>query len=531
MTFRANHPDELISASLTGDLTDAERAELDAHLARCDRCRATLAAFKTERRILSGLPIAYPPRDLSARVRSGIESGRLGAPWWRRRGGLVALVASGTTVAAAVVAILVLSNFQPPPVGQATSSPEATLSSAPSSSQTQSAAPSVEPTDPPLFALGPGELGYLELSGAPFGALRLTLINDATGASMDLGTVSGPPIAASLSPDGEWLAYITVKGETGANEVWALHLTDANVIPLGCSVAAPFTDRLAWSPFSNFLGYTLTAVDLGPNSGCPPNDAKAGTTSPWLFEPFSGGYTSRVDLAGDAYAAPMLGTDLGLFMFSLAGAMPTTVAGCWFCDGPPVQVGNDVFMPLVSPDGNRALFWAGTMASSGSGWQFSLGGMPQISGDFRSTGPASPWVGTPLFTDLTPVGGAAFAYGKFVWGPDSDLIAFWDGDWTGAPQSADGNYPSAGLYVGRASQLLSAASALPLDLPEGAWIVDVVFAPDGASVVVTIGLASAGIGDPPASLLFRYPLDGGDPIPIAHGGVEQSWGGPAIFGR
>jgi len=45
MTFRGNHVDELISASLTGDLTDAERLELNAHLVRCETCRATLAAF------------------------------------------------------------------------------------------------------------------------------------------------------------------------------------------------------------------------------------------------------------------------------------------------------------------------------------------------------------------------------------------------------------------------------------------------------------------------------------------------------
>ena len=69
MTFRGNHVDELISVSLTGDLTDAERVELDAHLVRCETCRATLAAFTAERRILSGLPVADPPRDLSARGR------------------------------------------------------------------------------------------------------------------------------------------------------------------------------------------------------------------------------------------------------------------------------------------------------------------------------------------------------------------------------------------------------------------------------------------------------------------------------
>ena len=44
MTVRGDHIDELISASLTGGLTDAERAELEAHLTRCETCRETLAA-------------------------------------------------------------------------------------------------------------------------------------------------------------------------------------------------------------------------------------------------------------------------------------------------------------------------------------------------------------------------------------------------------------------------------------------------------------------------------------------------------
>ena len=107
MTFRGNHVDELISASLTGELTDRERLELDAHLVRCETCRATLAAFTAERRILSGMPVADPPRDLSARVRTGIESGRLGSHWWRRPSGLIALGASLATVAAAVLAVVI----------------------------------------------------------------------------------------------------------------------------------------------------------------------------------------------------------------------------------------------------------------------------------------------------------------------------------------------------------------------------------------------------------------------------------------
>ena len=72
MTMNRHEPfEELISASLTGDLTDAERERLDAHLDTCAACRATLAAFADQRRIVSGLRHIAPPRDLGARVRAG----------------------------------------------------------------------------------------------------------------------------------------------------------------------------------------------------------------------------------------------------------------------------------------------------------------------------------------------------------------------------------------------------------------------------------------------------------------------------
>ena len=75
-TRRRPHPDELISASLTGDLTHAERAELDRHLAGCEICRETLDAFTVERELVAGMGEVLPPRDLAARVRAGIEAGR-----------------------------------------------------------------------------------------------------------------------------------------------------------------------------------------------------------------------------------------------------------------------------------------------------------------------------------------------------------------------------------------------------------------------------------------------------------------------
>lgn len=530
MTSRGKHVDELISASLAGDLTDAERVELDAHLVGCEQCRSTLAAFTAERRILSGLPVAEPPRDLGMRVLKGIESGRL-APWWRRPGGLIAIGASAAAVAAAVLAVVVFNNLDLGPVGQQSGSPQASASAAPGSSVAASFAPSVGPSVAPTF-LGPGVLGYLSLNGAPQAALQLTFIDDATGASIDAGTVSGPPVSAALSPDGQWLAYITQKGETGANEVWVLHLTDGEVLPLGCSSSAPFTDRLAWSPDSRYLAYTLVAVDLGPSAGCPADDSASAGADAWIFETAIGA-RRNLTRAGNAYTASFMASDTPALAVSYAAEQPSTT---------PVDpatgkradqdLAAGVFMPLFSPDGSRAIFWSGTMTLNGGSWHFSAGGMPQLSRDFRSAGPASPWVGTPLFTDLVPVGGEAFVSGDFVWGPDSDQFAFWDGAWTGAPQSADGTYPSqTDAYVGSVSGgLLSNASALALVRPSDSYLVAIAFASDGRAVAVTIGLPSAGIGDPPSALLQIVPLRGGSPRTVGGGGEAQPWNGPAAYG-
>jgi hypothetical protein len=528
MTFRrsGSHPDELISASLTGDLTDAERHQLDEHLATCTSCRDTLAAFADERRLLSGLAHLPAPRDLSERVRGGIEQGRYSAvPWWHRPGGIVAVGASLATVAAAILAVVVIGNLRPGPAGQ-TSSPTSSSSLVASGSAAPSAAPSVAPTPPLAFALGHGELGYLSLNGASLEAGRLTFNNDATGASLSLGTVSGPPIAASWSPDGQWLAYITQKGETGANEVWVAHLTDGSVVPLGCSAVAPFTDRLAWSPNGSYMAYTLVSIDLGPTSGCPPRVTAAGRTDAWFFDVGTGERT-KITGDGNSFVASFLPNEH--LLISVAGETPWSAAVPLNADATPEHI-NGVFMPLFSPNGNRALFWSGTMTSANGVWEFSRGGMPQLSGDFRSAGPASPWIGTPLFTDLTPVGGEAFAYGSFEWAADTDRIAFWNGAWTGPPQSADGTYPSQqDVCIGSSSGLLSAPVCFT-GLAGKGRIVDVTLSPSG-DVAVTVGLPSAGIGDPPAATLTVIPSCCGAGNRVIGGDVQPPpWDGPGVFG-
>jgi len=529
-----DHVNELISASLDGDLTELERGELNEHLSTCAACRQTLTAFTEERRLVSGLRPLSAPRDLDARVRAGIASGQLQtAPWWRRSGSIFVVVTSVAAIATlALSAVIFLINLPPGPVGQ-TASPGPSTSGSPTPSSSATAAPSATP--PGIAFLGRGELGYLSLNGASFEALRLTFVNDATGASVDAGTVSGPPIAAALSPDGRWLAYITEKGESGANETWALDLSDGTAVSLGCSQASPFADRLAWSPDGRYLAYTLVGIDLGPSSGCQPS---TGGTDVWLFDTTVGAPT-RFTTAGYAFAAafaPDSGADSPRLWVSFAIAEPQSALLGIVPDATRDEQTFDqqpgVFLPLFSPDGNRALFWRGTLTSDGGAWRFSRGGMPQLSGDFRSSGPASPWLGTPLFTDLTPVGGEAFAQGSFTWGMGSDLVAFWNGAWTGAPQSADGSYPSQrDIYVGRMSTgLLGVGSRVALVPGDEERFVDVTFSPDGSEVVVSIGQASLGIGDPPSALLEVVPLGGGPTRQIGNGGSPLPWNGPAVFG-
>ena len=528
MTFRGNHVDELISASLTGELTDAERVELNAHLVRCETCRATLAAFTAERRILSGLPLADPPRDLSARVRAGIESGA-GRRWWRP-GSVIAVGASLATVAAVLLAVVVVNNLRLGGVGQQSGSPVASVSLQPGRSAVETTPPSTAPTPVPALALGSGELGYLSLTGAPQEALRLSFVNDATSESLDAGTVTGPPIAAALSPNGQWLAYITQKGESGANEVWALHLTDGQVVPLGCTDAASFTDRLAWSPDGTYLAFTLIAIDLGVGSDCPANVSAPETADAWVFDA-SLGERFRLTGSGDAYSASFLPGEAATLLVSHAAASPWSEAVPLAADPTDLDRIEGVFMPLFSPDGSRAIFWNGTMTLSGGSWHFSLGGLPQLSKDFRSAGPASPWIGTPLFTDLTPAGGEAFASGLFAWGPDSDQFVFWNGAWTGVPQSADGTYPNQfDVYVGAVSAgLLSVESRLPLQLADVSRIVGVALS-TADEAAVTLGFASAGIGDPPSAYLQLIPFDGSDGRTVGAGVGPPPWTGPAVYG-
>ena len=157
MTMNRHEPfEELISASLQGDLTADERRRLDAHLDGCDQCRQTLAAFSDQRRMLAGLRHVGPPRDLGARVRAGIEYA--GVPWWRKP--TTIFTAVGGTLAAvtgALLALVVLNGSPANPVGNASPTPRNEPAPTASTPVTAPVSLPAEATPPPSADATPGD--------------------------------------------------------------------------------------------------------------------------------------------------------------------------------------------------------------------------------------------------------------------------------------------------------------------------------------------------------------------------------------
>ena len=260
------HADELISASLTGDLTDAERAALEQHLAGCARCQATLAAFRQERQLISGMRHVQPPADLGARVRTGIEAGEL--PWWQRRSTLVAMVGSLGAVAAGLLAVVVFSNLRP---GRSRSKPlrpsasfEASVSAEPSAPVSIAATPSaVASTTPvPSAEHRPQPSRYAALH-------RRTAASQAGGdhrAGTDELEISqyGMPVECSAVAGRRWLAFRVMGDATGLIDTYAYASPTARWCNFRGSarlaVLAP-----AWSARWLLLAFT---ADRGTSAGC-----------------------------------------------------------------------------------------------------------------------------------------------------------------------------------------------------------------------------------------------------------------------
>jgi len=596
MTMNRHEPfEELISASLTDDLSAVERQRLDTHLDSCAECRATLAAFADQRRIMSGLRHVGPPRDLGARVRGGIERGRFATlPWWRRPAVIFTGVGGGLAAVAGALLAIVLLNApaEEAPVGAATPSPTPVVSAEPTALATVSAPVFTQPPEPPATlppvltpppSVAPGASVppstaaptpptieptaapeaspepdiYLAYTG-PIESPTMAVLEE-PGASpvAEVEPPSGPPVAAELSPDGQWLAYITQVGQRGTSEVRATRIAEAptpnepgaspalaseiavgETVVLGESLAgSPFLERMAWSPDARYLAFTLA-------------DPETAEADAWLFEPANDPEPRALTDVGDAYAASWVAAKDGspLLWISAAGDRPAShlhaISTQTSADAEPIDPTKDaiataggVFQPLLSPNGAFAIYWDGRMEQQeDEAWTFVQGGAPYLAAHDVTEGTYEFSAERLLFSDLD-IGQDAFAAAAIAWGGDGDAYAVWDSRWTGRPQSFDdeATYPDqARVYFGHATDPrgLTRIHAIDAgDLRDQATVVDVKVSPTGRHLVITALRPLDGtLSEPMADLLLvtRNTGDVPDEVQVLASG-DDGWFGPAAF--
>lgn len=591
MTMNRHEPfEELISASLHGDLTADERRRLDAHLDTCQQCLDTLAAFAEERRMIAGLRHIAPPRDLGARVRAGIEYADI--PWWRKPAAIFTAVGGSlAAVTGALLALVILNGSPSGPVGQASPTP-ATSTPAPPAS----AAPEVVATLPPAETPAPGETPGPPPTADPSATPNpvalsspepdlvvayqppspsddessLAVVEGSTGDVLvepappddppDPSDPVGEPIAAELSPDGQWLAFISRVGESGTNQLFATRVaegrpsddpealppTDSPIevgqtVSLGQGLAgSPFLELLAWSSNSYYLHYTLA-------------DPESGRTDVWRFD-VAFGEPRQITDVGNAYAASWVPGSAGTSMFwiSTGGETPFSYLHAIHdsagdpdspdlggtlepAENPMAEVRN-AFQPLVSPNGALVIYWQGRMAHVNNEWVLSEGGAPYLAEHRPLDEEAeAPFANERLlFSDLT-IDRDAFTSAAITWGLDGDSYAVWNTAWTGISQDPEGGtYPdSTSVYFGHPSdpQGLTRFHALDADDTPSDWsVVDVKVSPTGRHLVVMVAAPRFGQEAPTAELrlITRNTGDVADEVDILESEVGQ-WIGPAVF--
>lgn len=528
------HPEELISASLTGDLSDAERADLDRHLAGCARCRDLLSSMTADRQLLAGLRRESAPRDLGARVRTGVPSSRTSRPAWWRPSSILAGALSIVAVGALGGIAIANGWLAPPQVASspsATPSVEATASVEPSESEEASPSPTPTPTPSPTplplaGTIGHGYINYLQMSGSSYDTALGTYdaereLSETQASSF--GDASGPSVVISLSPDYEWIVYQTEVGQKGTNAVWAYNLRDAETTRLGETEGSPFGRRMSWSADSRFLAFTLVDVDNadGPDAA--------------IFDTESGEVTTLTD-TDDVYAASFDGERLWVSRAAAAPASYLVPLDADLSDLGAAAIASapNVFLPLLSPDGQRVIVWSGGMEPVEPGWSIATAGMLYLA---EYDGTIDLAAARPLFSDLEPLERDGFASANVAWSFDSDWFAVWGAQWQGQPHGTDEQpYPAADrVYVAQASgqQLVAEGSAIG---PTGA-VVDVTyvdlqespFNSDLPTIAVTVQVDEGGEGGTPATAkVTLYPAGGADG-PFPEIGDGTTWAGPVFY--
>jgi hypothetical protein len=376
---------------------------------------------------------------------------------------------------------------------------------------------------------------FLAFTG-PFDNLALTLRDGPTGETInELDTPTGPPIAAELSPDGQWLAYITRGNGSGINEVRATRIPQdrgeaGETVVLGESIAgSPFLEVLSWSSDSRYLAYTLADPEGGNG------------TDAWIFDSANAEMRQLSDV-GNAYAGSWIpgGDDVTTRLWvSLAGDAPTSYVIALRDDAPlgpadPAEIGapraDGVFQPLLSPNGSLAIYWSGRMDRVGDEWLFSEGGAPYLAehdDEFAFTDKRQ------LFSDLT-IGREAFTSAGIAWGADGDAYAVWNTQWTGVSQGGESDYPDPRrVYFGHATDprgLTQSHAIDEADIPGESNVVDVKVSPTGQHLVITAARPIGGVMEAPRADLFLIERNTGDVADeVFQINTTDGWFGPAAF--
>jgi anti-sigma factor RsiW len=67
------HPDDLLADYVDGDLGERERAEVEAHLATCERCRADVRSARLARDQLASVPAVEAPAGLTEQILGAVD--------------------------------------------------------------------------------------------------------------------------------------------------------------------------------------------------------------------------------------------------------------------------------------------------------------------------------------------------------------------------------------------------------------------------------------------------------------------------
>ncbi len=363
---------------------------------------------------------------------------------------------------------------------------------------------------------------------------------------LEADTPAGPPIAAEISPDGRWVAYVTQLGESGRNEIRATLVGDppaaapetvatGETVVLGQSEAgSPFLEQLTWSADSESMAFTV-------------RDPDGGGTDVWVFDATSG-EARQLTNVGNAYAGSWVAGDVhtSLLWVSVAGPTPRSYLMSLREDSVPIEPtdpadsrypsAENVFQPLVTANGRLVIFWTGRMEQSGSEWLFAEGGAPWLAeSDGDGLGGYEFVNARRVFSDLS-IGRDAFASAAITWGPDGDAFAVWDVAWTGISQGPGGVvYPDAAdVYFGHASDPRGLTRTHAIDdgdIDDAARAVDVKVAPTGRHLVISAARPRSGVLDAATADLLLITRNTGAVADVVEilGSSDRGWFGPAVF--